>query len=221
MSENSVNRDEGELKIWEYPTPPGLGGAYEQVTGVAAPLLAGFSIVLTGVVCQASDAFRWPGWALVCLVAAAIFLVASLQCGFWAKGYLYSVRDLQGWRPGPWAEFVEQNLVQEQVSDYGKWNSWKSWASAFYRAGIVILAVGVGFTVAPPVKYGHGVDAVAVPPVDADLRWTAMWLAFAAAIGEVAWVVVAWWKFREDQPGQESCVGGMNAAMKDGGDGST
>jgi Trypsin-co-occurring domain 2 len=85
---------------WSAPTPLGRGNAIEGMAGIAAPLLAGFSITLIGVIASDPSHFRWPGAALALLVITSSLLIGTVQCGFRARRYLYSAADWRDWQPG-------------------------------------------------------------------------------------------------------------------------
>jgi hypothetical protein len=92
------------------------------MASVAAPMLAGFTIALAGVVAQAAEKFRWPSAALLLLAISAIFLINAVQAGFWSQ------------RP----------VALEKI------RFWRAAASFSYDAGIVMLLVGLAVVLAPP-----------------------------------------------------------------------
>lgn len=173
---------------WYPPDPPGRGSAVEGMAGIAAPLLAGFSITLIGVIAQAYEHFRWPGAALAVLVIAAALLIATVQFGFKARSYLYSAADVQAWRPDFYAdERLQNKLAQNQRDDYQNWRRWEHNAGRAYDAAICVLAVGLALTVAPPVltPTGHPLGGG-----EAAIRWVAFALALVAGAAELSWIVV-------------------------------
>jgi hypothetical protein len=175
-----------QRRFWEQPAPLGITAARESMTGGAAALLAGFSIALNGVIAQAPESIRWPGWSLLLLSMAAISLVTCVQCGFWARAYVYSYQTLVDWRPQPWAEWEENHLRSMQEEDFKSWRRWESRAEIAYHAGIALLAVGVGLTVAPPNSDG-----------EAPLRWAALGIVCTCAFIQVAWALIAWGRSRK------------------------
>lgn len=64
------------------------------MSGVAAPLLAGFSVTLMTVVAADTAKFRLPGPAILLLVSAAMLFILAVQSGFWARQYLASSADV-------------------------------------------------------------------------------------------------------------------------------
>ena len=69
---------------FDVPEHYGDPAALDALSSVAAPLLAGGTLALLGVVVQQPSSLRWPGLALLLLVVAAVMLVTAVQCGFWA-----------------------------------------------------------------------------------------------------------------------------------------
>jgi hypothetical protein len=61
--------------------------AADAMTGVAAPLLAGFTISLIGFVVASPERARWPGLSLLLLTLSALTLLLCVQAGFWARRY--------------------------------------------------------------------------------------------------------------------------------------
>jgi hypothetical protein len=166
---------------WVQPAPYGLTQARQSMSGGAAALLAGFSIALIGVIAQAPSSIRWPGASLLLLTIAAALLVACVQCGFWARTYLYSRAEIEEWRPQPWDDWETQGLLREQKSDETLGSGWEDAAEWTYHLGLVALAVGVGLTLAPPEAAQQG-----------EVRWAAACVAFASALIQGGWGIVGW-----------------------------
>lgn len=92
------------------------------MTSVAAPLLAGFTITLTGVVSQASERFAFADVSLFLLLTSAICLTTCVQAGFWAQ------------RPLP----------------YYRIRPWRGLARISYDTGIMLLFCGISVMIIPP-----------------------------------------------------------------------
>jgi hypothetical protein len=146
----------------------------DAVSAVAAPLLAGFSITLVGVVAQASPNFALPGAAMLTLSAAAIFFVVSVQCGYWARQYLASPADLIAW---DLSSSDAQKI--EQARNSRVYESWQSRAGRSYEIAIVLLTVGLGITLVP-----LGTDSTA----DYVVRWVAVGVVGFAFVFEIYWI---------------------------------
>jgi hypothetical protein len=189
LREEALTQDPNFRELWEQPDPLGISAARESMTGGAAALLAGFSIALIGVIAQAPEAMRWPGWSLLILSLAAGMLVTCVQCGFWARSYVYSRQSIVDWRPEPWEDWEEKHLRATQQKDFKAWREWESRAEACYHLGIVLLAVGLGLAVAPPVAYENNAP---VPVVDASLRWAALGVLCASGVAQLVWVMGTW-----------------------------
>src|SRR6476646_11116124 len=113
-----------QQRVWKMPYPYGASAAIESMSGIAAALLAGFSVTLLGVVAQAPTSFRWPGAALIGLLVTAILLIACVQVGFRARKYIYSRADFEQWCPQPVENQQEEDDLRDmQAADYAKWKS--------------------------------------------------------------------------------------------------
>lgn len=159
---------------WWRPVLVGHPAAMDSMSGVAAPLLAGFSITLIGVVAQAPTNFALPGLAMLTLAIAAVFFVICVQCGFWARQYLASPADLQAWQfPSTSAQKVAQ---AEFCRAY---EAWRDRTSKSYKVAILILTLGLAFTLVPLGSEGV-VNYVA--------RWLAVAIVAVAFVFEYCWI---------------------------------
>lgn len=142
-----------------------LNDSFDAMAGVAAPLLAGFSIAFIGLVIGSAAAFRWPGWTLLALTISALLLVTAVQGGFWVRHYRPDVsdEDRHAW-----------NLV---LPEFKRWVHLTRWS---YNSGIALLLLGLALALFPG---NHARDP--------GLRQVAAWIAVAAAIGEVTWSLLA------------------------------
>ena len=172
---------------WQFPVPFGRGTATDTMTGVAAPLLAGFSLTLLGVVAQAPGSFLLPGPALFTLTATTILMVGCVQLGFRARSYLYSAADITAWWPEPRPSIVTEALQRQQTGHFAMWLLWSNRARVAYNAAIIMLALGVALVLAPPGSYDSGRIPVSVP--ESSIRWAACALAAAAGVGELGWAI--------------------------------
>jgi hypothetical protein len=141
---------------------------------IAAPLLAGFSLTLVGVIAASPQNFRWPGIDIMVLVVPIVLLVACIQFGVQARGYLYSAADLKAWLP----DFPLEDLKAQQAGHFDKWKKWDYRAGRTYNLAICVLALGVALTVAPS---GGGAR-------QDGFRWAASAIALAAGAAEAAWI---------------------------------
>lgn len=174
--------------VWAGPGDFGAPAAFDNKIGVAAPLLAGFSLALLGVVGQAPVSFRWPGLTMTVLVAVLAALVGSIQCGFRGRAVLYSRAEVEAWGPLTDLDAAAEQALRRDVQrrDMAEWRVWHRRTQLLYNAGVVLLGVAVALVLAPPSSYLPG---SALPAGEAGWRWTGYGLALACTAGEVAWVL--------------------------------
>ena len=102
-TEAPVNRGEQRTApvvpglTFDVPDHYGDAGALDALSSVAAPLLAGGTLALVGVIVQQPSALRWPGLALLLLLVAAILLVMAVQCGVWARHHATRPDEIAVW----------------------------------------------------------------------------------------------------------------------------
>lgn len=163
------------------PIPYGRATAAETMTGTAAPLLAGFSLTLLGVIAQAPASFLWPGAAMAVLCVVVALLVACVQFGFRARSYVYSRTDLEAWLPGPHNQLYEDAFAAQQKADWQEWLKWHGRARLTYNSAIVLLAL----VIAPPRSYPA---PGALTEAEQVIRWVGAAFAMAAGLGELGWI---------------------------------
>jgi hypothetical protein len=181
--DNAGEADPAPLPPWRFPVPFGRSSATDAMTGIAAPLLAGFSLALLGVVAQAPENFLLPGPALLTLTATTVLMVSCVQLGFRARSYLYSASDVSAWWPDPRPEIVTAALRQQQAGHYLQWIAWSNRARFAYNASVIALALSIALVLAPPTTYA----GLPVSAAEGTIRWIASGLAATAAVGELAW----------------------------------
>jgi hypothetical protein len=91
----------------------------ESVSGVASTVLAGFSFATVVVVSADADKYRWADVAIPCLVAAAVAILAAIQC----------------------SKFVSED-------DHGSVR-WYAAVLVFYHLGLIAMMLGLGFALGP------------------------------------------------------------------------
>ncbi|MFI8392179.1 hypothetical protein [Streptomyces sp. NPDC085540] len=134
--------------------------AMDSATGIAAPLLAGFTITLIGLVVPNPQHLRWTGWSLLLLTVSVLMFITCVQAGFWAR------------RSRPEVDPLYSRSVPELDASYVLWTRV---ARETYDVAIVLLLCGLGTVVAPTDRH------------DRFQSWTAAGLCLAAAVAEVVW----------------------------------
>lgn len=154
------------------------------MTAISAPLLAGFSLTLIGVVSQDPTNFQLPGVVLALFTVVIILLVGCLQIGFRARGHLYSYSDVESWFPADQRDKeTSDDLRRQQEIDYHKWEKLHSIGRRYYNSAIVVLAIGLSVVLLPPDTYqGESLSAI-----EYILRYSASAAAFMAGLVEMAW----------------------------------
>lgn len=170
---------------WRKPAPLGYANAIDSVGGVAAPLLAGFSLASVIVISQDAENFRWPGAAILAFTIAAVALVGTVQCAFNARQYIWSGADVRTWWPDMEEDSErEEQLRAEQDWAFDRWQAWTGRTRITYALGILALLTALALALPPH----HN------PGAQDSLRWAASGIAFAASAGEACWVGVNFWQ---------------------------
>ena len=159
---------------WAPPAKYGYAEAVTMAGSVAAPLLAGFSVTLLGIVIASGSHIRFPGLAALLLALAAILLLYAVQAAFYARVWQVAPTDLEVWFPNKdprtFADLVE--LQKNHKRNHGKWASRFRWS---YNAGLVLLLFGIAASLTPPGQHGGAA------------RWIAAVAVAAAALIEILW----------------------------------
>ena len=177
---------------WRKPAPLGYGYAIDSVGTVGSSLLAGFSLASVIVVTSEAGRFRWPGAAVLALTSAAVLLIASVQCTYNTREFLWSGADVRQW----WPEMqenseLETRLREEQDEAFGRWQFWAKWARNANGTGVLILLTGLALALPPPPAAAQG-----------GRRWAAFGVAAAGCAGQAYWTAAIWCKrwFRQARP---------------------
>lgn len=167
---------------WAKPSPFGAPNAVASLSGTAAPLLAGFSVTMATLVLQAPEKFRFAGATLLLLTSAIILLLTCVQCGFWARHYFASPDEAAPWFPDYESNLERREKVQEeQRGNYGSYRLWSNLARLTYAMGIVCVYSALAASIAPT-DDSH----------DFRFKSAATLLLVLAAVGEIAWSLMAW-----------------------------
>ena len=165
---------------WASPGEFGQPAATDARTGVATPLLAGFSIALLAGICQSQASFRWPGPAIFLLVLAVGLFVISLQIGFRSRSKLYSRDEALSWgqiNDLP-AEVDEALRADIQRRHMRAWRRAQRAVHFFYNTGIAVLGLALSLTAAPPPSSPEQM-----------WRWSAFALGLMLTALESGWIV--------------------------------
>jgi hypothetical protein len=134
-------------------------------------------VTVIGVIVQQPSSLAWPSPALALLVLAAIALITSVQCGFWARHYVVTPAEIAAWWPmmDPKDRWNRVREVQWHAAHH--YQRWDRYTRITYAAGIVALWLGVGVAL--------------VPDHPSAYRWVPVALAWSAALAEVVWSLAA------------------------------
>jgi hypothetical protein len=172
---------EGTASTWVVPLPYGYPEAVAAGGAVGAPLLAGFTVTLIGIVIGYGSHMGAPGAALDVLSAAAVVLLLAVQFSFFARAYTVHASDMVAWWPDHANEDRHRLLVAEQKAHAQQHAIWATRFRRAYNFGVLLLLVGVSVALVPPHDQGS-----------ATARWLAVAIAGAGAVGELYWVVALW-----------------------------
>jgi hypothetical protein len=167
---------------WNVPKPYGAPGALQSAGTVAAPLLAGFSFTLVGLVLTSPGTLRWPDASLVLLTAAGLFLITAVQGASWARRWDVTPTEILSWWPNfEWLpDALQEQVFSEQHTHSKRQARWARATRLAYNGGILSLLAGMTVLLAPP-KHQPIVS----------LRGLAMLLALLGFLGEITWVVLS------------------------------
>jgi hypothetical protein len=160
---------------WNQPFPYGFPAAAENAGSVAAPLLAGFSFALVGLVIPAPEHFRWPSATLALLLAGGVAFVAAVQCSFRTRQYAITPEDIDLWRA---EDSHERKLAVQHLHKLG-FDIWARRLNVAYRAGILLLLGGIALALVPRGSIGA-------------VRFLAIAVAAAGLLAELCWVFSNW-----------------------------
>lgn len=153
------------------PYPLGYAEATTSTQTVAAPLLAGASLALLGVlIVEGEKHFRWPEVTLLLVVTASMALIATIQIGANARRFLYNEETIRAWY-GESAKATRD--WEERSAHFGEWKIRVHRAVIAFNTGTMLLILAV--------------TSALLPRDNGDfVRWISVGLALAGAVVE-AW----------------------------------
>ncbi|WP_431960194.1 hypothetical protein [Actinacidiphila sp. bgisy160] len=184
------------------PQPLGLGHAAQEVHSIAAPMLAAAALALAGVVAGANpNTFVWSGPTLLVLVAASLFLVASIQLHYHARHFYYSVQDIDFWygldvRRG---SEVFKELCHRQQRDFEIWERYIRRAATCFNTGALLLGFGVSLALVP--TSGDKQES---------WRWIALSMVLVGTVADMAWIAHLYGK-RAQYADRDAALNELNA----------
>jgi hypothetical protein len=130
------------------PKPFSEPAATDQIATSAAPLLAGFSFALIGIILTSDQSLRWPDLTLALLVVAALLLINTVQLGSIARRWSLP--------PAEWRELLDV-MPEERVRAMHNtaWDTlrrqpkWLLLTRLTYNTGVVVLLAAVAFSLVP------------------------------------------------------------------------
>jgi hypothetical protein len=193
----------GHQLLGARPSPYGAPAANESMGAIVAPLLAGFSLALLGLVVQVEQDLRWPDLALLLLAVAIVLLVLVVQFAFRARQYATTPSQVKDWWPDFDNDPERQQRVYEELRVYLACHLW--WigrARGLYNTAICVLLLGLAVVLIPK----HPINPVRAASIAAVLAGFGVELLLLAASWLLAppraamrarlpaWVArLAWW----------------------------
>jgi MFS family permease len=170
---------------WKTPVRYGYGEAVQSAGTIAAPLLAGFTITLIGLLVPSQESIRYPDVALAILMGAVACLLAAVQCAYAARQFLVTPEEIEAWWPGmdrleqPYGEDWVKRRYAEQRAHSELHSRWGRRFRYTYHAGIMLVLLGLVVVLLPPAHPPGGIMFS---------RWLAVALAALAFLAEVVWI---------------------------------
>jgi len=161
-----------------HPKPYGYAAAVDSVGTTAAPLLAGFSVTLAGLILQVDkpyETFKWPDATLALLTLAAVLLIAAVQCSFSARQYYVPPDEYyDGWAKLADAAGKRDMADLNHEHSLQRMGRWMNGIRVTYNLGVLALLAALTVLLIPA---GHPTPA----------RWVAIALAGLAWSVELVW----------------------------------
>ncbi|MFE5718735.1 hypothetical protein [Streptomyces erythrochromogenes] len=147
---------------------------------VAAPLLAGFSLTLLGLILQVQQHVRWPDLALLLLGLPVVAFLGSLQYAMRAQEFDVTPADASLWHPDLATSAERRDLVHEEIRAHRAAHvRWAARARTLYNFGICFLLAGLAVMLVPP-------------GTPTPVRWAAVGVVLAGLLGELGLMFAGW-----------------------------
>ena len=157
--------------IQELPAPYGDPGALDAAAGTAAPILAGFAVVLVGLILEGRFQLWHKDLALLLLVTAVLLLIAAVEFAFTARRYYVGLDDFlalvqlateatatqveaagadqAGTRTSE-SQPTPEGVIASYLIMLPRHKTMARYGRYAYNAGVVCFLVGVGLALVPP-----------------------------------------------------------------------
>lgn len=171
--------------IWAIPGMPGYPAALENIGGVSAPLLAGFSASLVGLLLDKDIAWGiwWPDQAMLLFVLTVICFIGVIQATIYARAYAATPDEMKSWYEELNNDKWKHELIEEHRRYINEHQKWSYISSALYRIGIVAFLTGLTLIVIP-----RDLDDFTVT------RVMVIGIAAVGLIAELLWIVISFAK---------------------------
>ena len=137
-------------RFWEPPQYPSHGPSIAGFGGVAAPLIAGFS--LAAIVTLVTSSNRPPLWnvAITGFAVAISTLLFCIQFSYVAVGYWLNPTDILGWSPESKHNFQALTTdLRRQRLWMSEFNRYQRIAGRLYQLGIIAFLAGMMAVLVP------------------------------------------------------------------------
>jgi hypothetical protein len=165
--------------LWARPRKLGFQETTRGLGGIAAPLLAGFSLATIATIAAAEDPPRLGDWAVLALAGSAGLLLYSMQVAFVGLGHDPRPSEALSWYPEAtvdrrWLDYVRRR----QARDYRLAVRYQNRHALTYDAGLLLFLAGLGLIAWPPADDPNAA------------RYAAVGVVAVAFLIELYWVVV-------------------------------
>lgn len=140
--------------VWSRSKPLGFDQTVSALGGIAAPLLAGFSLATVVQLVTGSHVarhIRYPAAAITVFALAAVLLLYSLQFSALALGYRAAPqRRLDYFPEAADDEAVMATVRRRQWGEEEMWRIYSARAGVLYNVGLLAFLVGLLLVLIPP-----------------------------------------------------------------------
>lgn len=164
---------------WAVPVPYGEPAAIEGMGLIAAPLLAGFCMALVVLVIDKYSELRFPDWALLLLVLAAVLLIMSVQFTFSARSYSVTPDQVKEW----WPDLADSRRWEQQRGAqwryHDRFRMWARRARRSYNAAIMVLLMAISVVLVPKPEHAVSISRA---------RWISIAIPLVGVLFELFWM---------------------------------
>lgn len=179
-------------QFWSLNARLNQAAALSGNVSIGAPLIAAAQLALLGVILTQAvptTTMPWAGPAIAAMCVSVVFMVFSVQYGFWAVSYWNTPAEQLDWYPGAKVDLKQLTLQRVTMAHTQRlFRVIGAIAEWLFRVGVLFFLAGLACLLVPPSTASPQAAAIEHNIGVADWRDVAFWIVVGAFVLELTWI---------------------------------